>query len=55
MAIRILTIMTIFFCLTGCYLLGDDSYTRQQTDFLANDVASCKTESKYTNGARYCS
>ncbi len=40
-AIRVLTLMTIF-CLTGCYMLGDDSYTRQQTDFLANDVASCK-------------
>ncbi len=41
MAIRVLTIMTIF-CLTGCYMLGDDSYTRQPSDFLANDVASCK-------------
>ena len=40
-AVRILTIMTIF-CLTGCYMLGDDSYTRQPSDFLANDVASCK-------------
>ena len=40
-AIRVLTLMTIF-CLTGCYMLGDDSYPRQQTDFLANDVASCK-------------
>ena len=39
--VRILTIMTIF-CLTGCYMLGDDSYTRQPSDFLANDVASCK-------------
>ena len=40
-AVKILTIMTIF-CLTGCYMLGDDSYTRQPSDFLANDVASCK-------------
>ena len=40
-AVRVLTIMTIF-CLTGCYMLGDDSYTRQPSDFLADDVASCK-------------
>ena len=40
-AIRVLTIMTIF-CLTGCYMLGDESYNRQPSDFLANDVASCK-------------
>ena len=39
--IRVLTLMTIF-CLTGCYMLGDDSYTRQPSEFLANDVASCK-------------
>ena len=40
-AIRVLTLITIF-CLSGCYILGDDSYTRQPSDFLANDVASCK-------------
>ena len=41
LATRVLTIMTIF-CLTGCYMLGDESYNRQPSDFLANDVASCK-------------
>ena len=41
LAIRALTIITIF-CLSSCYMLGDQSYTRQPSDFLANDVASCK-------------